>query len=477
VRESADNDAVHDLRVAIRRCRTAASIMREVDAHREWHELRRSVRKLFRALGALRDLQVRRELLDRLMRDSDPGKAALLAALDAQESAPRKRIGRLVGDFDERRWMRLAERLHGRLRLVTPGTLEAQGLVLGRFVQLTRLHRRAMSSRQARTWHALRIGLKRFRYALEILLPVKSAAWGRDLGRGQDALGEIHDLEELKLWVGRLTETPSPSSLAALVKAAAERRESSVNRYRTLVESHQLLERWGTGWLAPHVAADARLKTIGRAMDEDRGRTAAVTRLVFQLFDGLANIGAASEFQRVKTRAVLGAAARLHGISVGGRRRRRHKDARDIIRQLPAPPGWKRDDWMLVAEIVRYQRGAEPIARHGRFARLPEDRQRQLRGLAGVLRLARALQEAGTTAAAVLSADDATVQLRVVQPNREDTAAAAARLAAAAHLLEVYLERRIIMRADREAADTVHYPRSRRRVGRATSLSDGSWPV
>src|SRR5260370_6829122 len=49
-----DKDAVHDLRVAIRRCRSVASVMREVDPDPAWHEMRRLPKKLFRKLAELR---------------------------------------------------------------------------------------------------------------------------------------------------------------------------------------------------------------------------------------------------------------------------------------------------------------------------------------------------------------------------------------------------------------------------------------
>lgn len=59
VRSSPDMDAVHDLRVAIRRCRSVAAAMEEVDPDPAWPVMRKTARKLFRALGALRDAQVK----------------------------------------------------------------------------------------------------------------------------------------------------------------------------------------------------------------------------------------------------------------------------------------------------------------------------------------------------------------------------------------------------------------------------------
>ena len=54
VRTSMDAEAVHRLRVALRRCRSLAVLMEEVDPHPAWMEMRRRSRKLFRRLGVLR---------------------------------------------------------------------------------------------------------------------------------------------------------------------------------------------------------------------------------------------------------------------------------------------------------------------------------------------------------------------------------------------------------------------------------------
>src|SRR5271157_4348410 len=58
VRTSPEPDAVHDLRVALRRCRSVAAVMEEVDPEGSWQEMRKLGRKLFRQLGELRDVQV-----------------------------------------------------------------------------------------------------------------------------------------------------------------------------------------------------------------------------------------------------------------------------------------------------------------------------------------------------------------------------------------------------------------------------------
>jgi CHAD domain-containing protein len=61
VREAPEPDAVHDLRVAIRRCRSVAKVMEEVDPDPAWLDMRKLGKKLFHQLGDLRDTQVLEE--------------------------------------------------------------------------------------------------------------------------------------------------------------------------------------------------------------------------------------------------------------------------------------------------------------------------------------------------------------------------------------------------------------------------------
>src|SRR5215471_11007977 len=80
VRSSASMDAVHDLRVAIRRCRSVAAAIEEIDPDPAWPAMRKAARKLFRALGALRDAQVMNEWVKKLAPETDAVRAHLLAS-------------------------------------------------------------------------------------------------------------------------------------------------------------------------------------------------------------------------------------------------------------------------------------------------------------------------------------------------------------------------------------------------------------
>jgi CHAD domain-containing protein len=51
-------DPVHDLRVALRRCRSMADGLRVMDPDPAWKEMKKAGRQLFGELGELRDAQV-----------------------------------------------------------------------------------------------------------------------------------------------------------------------------------------------------------------------------------------------------------------------------------------------------------------------------------------------------------------------------------------------------------------------------------
>ena len=160
-RASSDPDVVHDLRVAIRRCRSVAAVMEEVDPDPAWPAMRKVARKLFRGLGALRDAQVMNEWVKKLAPETDPVRAHLQAAFESNEPKLRENALRLAAKFDQKSWRRLERTLRKRSRLVPAGSLAARCLALERFESAKELHAKALRTEKPKPWHALRIGLKR----------------------------------------------------------------------------------------------------------------------------------------------------------------------------------------------------------------------------------------------------------------------------------------------------------------------------
>lgn len=444
VRKSMDAEAVHDLRVAIRRCRAIATIMQEVDAHPAWRAMKRLPRRLFRTLGQARDIQVLEDWIRRISPATDPLRAKLLGALEERLVAPRRQLQRAARRFNENAWRRLARTLTARARLVRPNGLTAQCMALERYEELQRLHARVMRTVSPEAWHALRVGLKRFRYVVESVLPRQSVEWDNDLGEMQGLLGEIHDLDVLTSWIAHESNGVRAALTVSVRRAVNVQRQARIARFRKRTSGEtSLLRKWRSGLPEAGTierAGAARIRTTAHMMDPHPRKTAAISRLALQLFDRLATSGAEPRFRHVRLRAALRAAAQLQAIDVRGRRGFRPKAARNFLRTVPVPMGWTSQEWNVVAEVVRYQRGAEPTPQHKQFATIAPRHQERVRGLAGVLRLARHLHQSGVTMVGVQVNDAgrrASINLEILpRPTRR-----ARRLRAAARLLESYLRR------------------------------------
>ncbi len=394
---SPDADAVHDLRVALRRCRSLASVFEEVDPHPAWRALLKASKKLFRSLGVIRDAQVQEAWALKLAGPEDTLRGQILYALKAGRLRQERDAKKSAAKFDEKCWVRLARELRPRVRLLSSDGDAALCLALERHSEAAELHRRALRTEKMKPWHELRIGIKHFRYAVENLLPKLHAAWGSDLKRVQDLLGDVHDLDVLAETV-RATAADS-AALAKWQETIARERSERIETYRQLtLGTTSLWNQWRAGLPTNgRVAevAEARLRVTARAADPNFAKTAGEGRLAKKIYKELQRAHATPVLKDKELDALLRAAAMLHGIEPEGTRKAANKDARKFLTELPPPPGWNLEDWQLLALIVRYHRGAAPSADHGRFAKLEGSPQSKLLIAAGVLRIARSLRKAG----------------------------------------------------------------------------------
>ncbi|MGC1902511.1 MAG: CHAD domain-containing protein, partial [Candidatus Acidiferrum sp.] len=293
-------DPVHDLRVAIRRCRSVAAVLQEVDPDPAWRELRQLPKKLFRRLGALRDAQVIDGWVKQLAPSDDPLRTKLHAEFAAKEPELREDVLNAVEKFDEKSWTHLEGKVRRRVRLVPPSGLAAQCLAVERIDDARDLHARAQRTDNPKAWHALRIGIKRFRYTVENLLPEQYALWGRNLKRLQDLLGEVHDLDVLAAVLKDVCARDAKEAqdekdaLAATQTQHAwqetihRERSQRVETYRQLtLGKTSLWNDWRHGLPQGQrlaLASMARLRATARATDTHPKRTAQVSRFSIHLF-------------------------------------------------------------------------------------------------------------------------------------------------------------------------------------------------
>src|SRR4029077_15237131 len=118
--------------VSLRRCRSVAAAVEEIDPHPDWQEMRSCARKLFRSMGELRDAQILEGWLQELQPEEDALKNALRDSLKQTQESATIKVQHSAGKFAEKRWNELARSLHARLRMIPADGTAARCLALER---------------------------------------------------------------------------------------------------------------------------------------------------------------------------------------------------------------------------------------------------------------------------------------------------------------------------------------------------------
>jgi CHAD domain-containing protein len=251
---------VHDLRVALRRCRTMADALSEVNPDRGWRGLKKVSRKLFHALGVLRDTQVEQEWLKKLSAPGDPVRKHLLKVLAESQKEHRVKARRELGDFDRKDWRKSVQRLRGKAQFFPLDSVVFQRLALTRLNEAAELYERARRGRSRIAWHRLRIGLKGFRYTLENFMPQRYQPWSEDLKHIQDLLGEVHDLDVLRAVIRRHRAKLAEADVLRWFERIEEARRARLEKFRSVVASKgSLWMLWRSGFQVIHIVQSPAL--------------------------------------------------------------------------------------------------------------------------------------------------------------------------------------------------------------------------
>jgi CHAD domain-containing protein len=226
-----DADAVHDLRVALRRCRTMADALSEVNPGPGWRRLKRTSRALFHALGKLRDTQVKRSLVKTLGPAGDPVGKHMLRLLSRQEKKHRESAEQALDGFDRKEWKKLTRKLTLKARFFPLNSIVYQRLALARLNRAVELYQHARKRRASVAWHRLRIGVKLFRYVVENFLPQRYEVWSEDLKRMQDLLCKVHDLDVLRGEIRRNADRRDPANVAAWIEKINGDRRAALGEF------------------------------------------------------------------------------------------------------------------------------------------------------------------------------------------------------------------------------------------------------
>lgn len=195
-----EDEAIHDLRVASRRLRTALELAAPGIGRQQIRYLRRPVRELTRELSQLRNLDEASIYLQGL---HDDGVAPLTAALGQQRRHELRRIRRLLKQLP---CTRLTQKLHQAVaQLLNTGGDHHHGVVGWLSERNVELYRPIYSLMQvpelperAEERHRLRIAIKKWRYFNELLASLCSRQPGQLvtlLKQYQNLLGDLNDRE------------------------------------------------------------------------------------------------------------------------------------------------------------------------------------------------------------------------------------------------------------------------------------------
>lgn len=249
-----DIDDVHDLRVAIRRCRTMADALSEVNPAPGWRKLKKATAPMFRALGELRDVQVASAWVKQLGPARDPVRRHMLRLLLRREPQCRRSAEEALEGFDRREWKKLTRKLGPKARFFPLESVVFQRLALARLNHAAELYQQARRKRSSAAWHRLRIAIKRFRYVVDNFLPRRYEVWADDLKRVQDLLGDIHDLDVLRAAIRRDAPRLNSGAVAAWVQRIDAERKSRFTELNSKLSGPQSLWlTWRAGFPLGHL--------------------------------------------------------------------------------------------------------------------------------------------------------------------------------------------------------------------------------
>jgi len=384
------SETVHDLRTALRRCRSMADGLMAFDSDPAWKKMRRVGKQLFQSLGALRDTHVLAEWIEKLAPNDDSTSRMFKEFMSRKEQELRSISAVALREFDREKWNSWTQQLPSRAARIHLNSPLFAHLALERWQEAHSLHHRALRNRTNIAYHDLRIGIKHFRYTVENFLPRLHEFWATDLKEVQDALGDVHDLDVLWATALRVNAFPEPAIRERWRARLQQERQTCLAKYRDRMVGKNSL--WPV-WRAALPQADEiralglrRLETWASFLDPDLRHSRHVAHLSAQLFDGVSD--PSRPLRRELYREILQAAAMMHDVGRSRMHKGYHKESSRLLRKLCPPLGWTGEELNLVSLVARYHRGALPNEAQKKFSTLPKSKRAIVQLLGGILRFA-----------------------------------------------------------------------------------------
>ena len=217
-----DIEKIHQMRVASRRMRNALELFRDCLSKKDVKNWRKEVRKITKALGNARDLDIQIDLITRCCEHElddtiKPGYNRLLLRLTQRRVLAQDKVNRALERLRQRG---ILEMLQKRLRTMTPGKenvyLFSPSLYERAFNTISKDLESFLSYEgeiydpaKKEELHAMRIAGKHLRYSMEVFAPIYRNALDehiRAMKDLQDTLGDIHDNDVWIDWLPKFIE-------------------------------------------------------------------------------------------------------------------------------------------------------------------------------------------------------------------------------------------------------------------------------
>ncbi len=242
--------AIHDLRVAIKRLRSLFYILTEIDGSFKKKELERIVRRLFKAAGRVRDLQVAEKIVRDCAGNTSMEVSEYYNYLKDKESTARQRFLAIAKNFSKKSLTHLSGRITNGFNGIPPNHLER---AIGRNAAAALLRvasRKNLKPLPFEELHELRIVAKDARYRIQVLSMIKQEKellkdadiWLRSMhqmiGRWHDLVVAGNNLNEFLL-KGAISPVYSPDSYLALSNEFEKRADEAYRQFAEIWSDKQ----------------------------------------------------------------------------------------------------------------------------------------------------------------------------------------------------------------------------------------------
>lgn len=407
-------DPVHDIRVSIRRLNAAIALVEKIGGLLRGN-IRIQLKKLMSPLGKLRDAQIKMEWIRYFSGVPDQAVSQILKSLQNEESGLiAETTGNIkdfpidiIGNFSPTDMIDDAEK-----RIAQASSTfaehcdeELQNLLSGFAKSVNRFNR----SGKIRDLHRARIALKKFRYTVEIFLPLFSNFDYELLQYFQTAIGDTHDVEillqHLKLAGGGKKNAESESITALKTEIDAFFNSQLAEIKKKLKGDGRLTDKWRRQ-MNKSKASKKKSKleivkpeiiSLCERFDPDPPHAAHVAGLALVIFDNLEKIGLMNLGKQYRTLFEFGCL--LHDIGWVDGQRTHHKRSFEIICNSELPVS--KENKNIIALVARFHRKADPEAQPA-YLKLTKKERGIVLKLAAMIRIADVLDRSHDGKAKIL---------------------------------------------------------------------------